>query len=442
VELGPVAIKATVANTTSEHHRYEKQNTNQTTYGQELLSRRTRFKIRAATLYRDTLKSYCQVCVKNFESIEEKKKHCCKNRSGRAELEKKVQKYSNKCFLCDAVHSNRRGLVDHMHRVHPGQFFECKHRSGKCARVFRTEEEKMEHVLNDHIPSRKCSFCHRTFHKSGLAAHMENYHKSENLIRCSNRSCGTYFRSNEEKQKHDQLIHAGKGKKLCIFCGLFIFYNNMVQHFKYKHKHQVASAFKCTFRCGEYFLTEAERDEHVGVHTKVAKVRQEVVCIYCNKICADKEALLSHSKHNHSDITIQCRIRGCSLFFLTQTQLDAHFEQVHRKKEDNKRFRCSMCDYRSIEISKLNSHLALMHGNKNKPCLKCGKCFISTEALKFHLNVSHAESKICEHCNRSMKYLHGHQIQSKCKECQQILPCRQSAQLHSMSCKLSTMNNK
>lgn len=343
---------------------------------------------------------------------------------------------SKKCFICGNVFSRRINMVAHMRKYHPGQFIECN-LGGVCAKIFPTKEEVSQHLLNHHNrPTKKCDFCTKIICISDFSTHMKKHHSKDNLIRCSYSQCSTYFRSEQEKQKHNQLVHiTGERKEECTFCSLFFPNNCMIKHLNYKHQLQMKNAFKCTFRCHRYFLTESERDQHsASAHTKAAIVRQEVECIYCNKFCTDREALHSHVKHNHSDVQVRCKFRGCSEpYFHTRAQLDAHFEQVHRIEEENKKWRCPKCDYGTKDKIKIKYHVALMHGERNKRCSECDKCFSTAKTLKDHLlNFHSAQCKVCEHCNANLNNasLRYHQIQSKCKKCLQILPCKKAARLH------------
>lgn len=243
--------------------------------------------------------------------------------------------------------------------------------------------------------------------------HMRTFHKD--LFRCSYRLCGTYFRSQLEKQKHQKLVHATKNKQKCVYCGLFVGKQFYKIHLDKIHKSRKIKCKKVK---------------------KVALARQDFECIYCNKVCSDKRLLSYHVRDVHSDIKIQCKFFKCARFFLTETDCQAHFEQVHRKIEDEKLFRCSKCDYRSGNLRSFKGHVADKHGAKNIPCPKCAKFFGSAKALRDHLK-SHLKPEICQHCNVecASKHLRSHQSQSKCKKCQQLLLCLRSAMLHRKMCK-------
>jgi hypothetical protein len=132
------------------------------------------------------------------------------------------------------------------------------------------------------------------------------------------------------------------------------------------HKSLLANVFKCTFKCKRYFLTEADREEHiVSAHKTKCLMRTEAKCLYCNKICIDKHVLNSHIHKNHSAVKILCKFFQCGQFFRTQTEADEHFEQQHQQIEENKKYHCLKCNFRTASQCNFKNHISRMHGEKN-----------------------------------------------------------------------------
>jgi len=238
-------------------------------------------------------------------------------------------------MLGNRAFNSRKFMVQHMHRKHAGLFIICKH-NGKCAEIFRTEAEKSEHIRevtkNKKDKLIKCDFCCLMYSKNDQAHHFKIHHKNENLIRCSYFHCPTRFRSEVEKQNHEALVHASTKKHKCIFCNLFFYEDSLLNHYQRMHKTLFANAFKCKFHCKRYFLTEAEREEHIASAHKICLMRAEAKCLYCNKICIDKNLLDSHINWHHSAVKILCKFFNCCQYFHTQTEADKHFELRHKKK--------------------------------------------------------------------------------------------------------------
>jgi C2H2-type zinc finger len=341
--------------------------------------------------------------------------------------DKKKQKdleAQHRCMLCNRAFNYHRSMLQHMHNKHAGMFILCKH-NGKCSRIFRTEAEKSEHLLevrNGADKLMKCDFCCQMYPKNGKSRHFKIHHK--NLIRCSYALCSYHFCSEVEKQNHEDLIHASTEKMKCIFCNLYFPTHTMLVHLKYMHKSLIQSAFKCNFKCRRYFLTEAERNEHIAsVHSKYL-FGPQFKCIYCNKMLTDKRTLNTHVHTKHSLVKICCKVYGCNKFFLTRTEADSHYEQQHQKIEEQKKFCCFKCRYRSASEYHFRKHISAMHGDKYIPCPKCFKRFSSSSALKGHIRRVHSAHKACPHCKTSYVNIKKHLKQEKCKMCQNVMLCR------------------
>jgi hypothetical protein len=347
-------------------------------------------------------------------------------------------KRQHKCMLCNCSYTIRYEMVQHMHKKHAGLFFQCKH-NGHCGKIFRTEAEKSEHLLelrNNNSNLEKCDFCCKMYFETNKARHFQIHHK--NLIRCSYINCSMYFLSDGEKQNHEALVHASTEKIKCIFCNLFFYAHNILRHLKIMHKPLIPSAFKCKYKCMCYFLTEADLNEHIAsVHNNYF-VRQEVQCIYCNKMYCDKYGLRFHIENIHPVVKICCRFRGCIQYFHTQNQADTHFEQQHQKIVNKKKFLCLKCNYRSASKWHHEEHVSLRHGDFSMPCPKCYKRFRSSNSLKAHIKQAHSPRKVCPHCNQRFRGLNNHLKQKECKRCHKVLLCIRSAQMHEKICKLKT----
>lgn len=322
-----------------------------------------------------------------------------------------------------------------MKNIHTSESHSCASNAGNHGLVLVSKTKSQEERCKT---SKICEFCHRRYAFNTTKMHFKKFHSSENLIRCSYRNCCTYFRSEDEKLKHEEQKHAAANKRTCIFCNLFYSKDIMRSHLRETHKEQLLHAFKCTFRCPEFFLTETELNKHIEcVHKKLQNL-PEIKCIYCDKLSRDKNVLAKHINYKHSDVKILCKIRGCCQYFHTQTQLDSHSEQMHVNEKEIKRYKCSKCDFRSNQNYALNRHVAAKHQAENVEnvvCRKCGKHFSSSTSLKNHIANVHTYSNVCEHCDKKIVKMSFHKIQSICKSCNQVLMCLQSAKLHNKQCK-------
>jgi KRAB domain-containing zinc finger protein len=337
----------------------------------------------------------------------------------------------SQCVTCDRDFPTSDALEQHMRIHHAGKLFQCK--VPYCGLKFLTMDEKTEHQLRDHKDTRKCQFCPRTYGINNRAEHMKKFHKSDNLVRCTYLKCTLYFRSEEEMQTHIGLEHADVEAQKCVLCGKYLLDINMRLHLRNSHKSQFADLFKCTFKCRKYFLTEAEREKHIDSAHERYSAREQEECIYCNKLYFGKRSLRMHIDNCHTERKIQCSVLGCAQYFLTETLLDAHFEQLHRKKEENKKYQCELCEYRTAYKGHLRSHMEHKHQTKNKRCPECKKMYRSHHALLNHLK-THDDINMCQYCNTAVPTLKRHQKLEKCTKCDQLLLCSKLATLHHKQC--------
>jgi hypothetical protein len=208
-------------------------------------------------------------------------------------------------------------------------------------------------------------------------------------------------------------VHASTKKDKCIFCFKFFHEGSLSHHYRRKHKTLFANAYKCKFHCRRYFLTEADCEEHTASAHTECLIRAEAMCLYCNKICIDKRVMQQHINKCHSAVKILCKFFHCGQYFHTQTEADKHFEQQHQKMEENKKYCCLKCNYRSVYQKNFTFHISRMHGDKILLCTKCSRCFSSSVTLKVHIKQAHSPQKICPHCNITHSNISMHLKQEK-----------------------------
>jgi hypothetical protein len=321
---------------------------------------RKRLRLHVEKLHKNEVTVRCKnnkICCMYFHSEEEKAEHVrtvhCKG--------------NKKCLYCDATYSTLDTFANHLQKHHTDIPFRCTYR---CVKFFHSEEERAKHIKKVHegVGVKKCPFCPFMF--SCLERHIRNHHKDKLLFTCSFNSCKKSFYSEKVLRNHETQKHKNKGLKCqtwCIFCCKNFIKSTFRKHLQSKHQSQLTSAFKCNFhsRCSQYFLTKAELDEHVkSAHLKL----QLVKCIYCNEEVQLKQ-LNMHAHNKHHDTRIKCPKHGCSYFFLSQMECDKHFSQQHHDYENNKIFKCEVCNFSTATPSALKIHNEnVHHGNLKVKC--------------------------------------------------------------------------
>lgn len=84
----------------------------------------------------------------------------------------------------------------------------------------------------------ECSVCKKIVNQMFLSIYMIYKKSHKNIIKiliCKYKACSTFFLTEGERQKHEEKVHSGRGKKKCMFCGLFYSPSFIVNHIKENH---------------------------------------------------------------------------------------------------------------------------------------------------------------------------------------------------------------
>ncbi len=139
--------------------------------------------------------------------------------------------------------------------------------------------------------------------------------------------------------------------------------------------HQPAPALACEF-CGKPFRSRAGLKLHVRQHRQDRLWR----CSECPFSTPQRSNLVRHLAARHrkgvdgADLKadFKCTEGGCDFSCVSEHQLKSHRLRRHTARE-NMRFRCSECDYASVEKASLEKHVRFRH-TKERPymCNVCG----------------------------------------------------------------------
>lgn len=274
----------------------------------------------------------------------------------------------------------------------------------------------------------QCNFCELTTWKHKLHSHVSKFHNKS--VRCQVNKCVNYF--NTEKKQHQAQVH--KEWKKCIYCSkIYAMRANLMSHIQNNHK----GAIRCDFHtiCGKFFHTTAEKDEHILHVHKANKGRMR--CVYCCKMYTNKIFLRVHIKRVHAAVVIKCKFNRCGQYFLSKAESDEHFQKVHHHVDSLKQFECPKCGFNTTEKYLLLSHLYRNHRDDEVKCHECHAVFWSRMNLKRHLPCLLNRKVSCEHCGQEMfklslfSHLKRHYL---CKVCNLELSCVNEVKLHATSC--------
>ena len=98
------------------------------------------------------------------------------------------------------------------------------------------------------------------------------------------------------------------------------------------------------------------------------------------------------------------RCTKCSQTFLTKTDLNVHYIEIHQKK-----LKCSICDTTFLNQGTLTKHMKQIHGQifKIYLCKNCNQKFDSVQSFTLHKKSSNCAKKHkCDQCYRSFGNSH------------------------------------
>jgi len=248
---------------------------------------------------------------------------------------RKFKKFAE-CVYCEKNYSDRKHMFQHVRRYHSKIAIKCVYKI--CGLFFKSQEELEKHKKEAHKNVEKykqsveCFYCQKViWDKQCYAAHIKNHHSKE-AIRCKYPQCFTFFKSEEDRQKHLEEKHGGKYS--CPLCD----YKSMTQ---------------------------------TGLNFHVKKHELSVVkCPHCPKMLSLAQ-LYCHVNFNHrpKEKCPHCKEVGTNLIRHVVTTI------------------CPVCS-QPFPCKKLFSNHKLKCKKVHK-CLECGKTFKIAYNLKHHINLRH-----------------------------------------------------
>ena len=92
-------------------------------------------------------------------------------------------------------------------------------------------------------------------------------------------------------------------------------------------------------------------------------------CNLCEKSFHSSTLLRNHINTHTGTKPYKCKAKCCDMAFVNSAELTRHTKYKHTNE---KPFKCTLCDYSSVDISKLRRHFRYHTGEKPYACDICG----------------------------------------------------------------------
>ena len=194
---------------------------------------------------------------------------------------------------------------------------------------------------------------------------------------------------------------------------------------KYVEMDKEERNFKCSIKsCGFYFKTQNQLQDHQKCHCldKLHDNSSDFKCFQCGKMFDKWKECCTHIWRSHNT---DCGMMVCSVCKSYKTMSPRLLAVHHQTHENKKQFACDTCGKTFNQLTQLKNHL-VTHLDKNlaelptwakpKQCDICQKMFSDSKSLKKHVQAIHSKLKpyICNVCNhksarKAMLQLHMRQ---------------------------------
>lgn len=205
----------------------------------------------------------------------------------------------------------------------------------------------------------------------------------------------------------------------CLCQKVFLHRGSLYVHLKNIHLKTPCSTAKkkkitpTSSKTGNEFYKNLSLKALISKGNEQLRPRDPHTCFICKKVFANRYNLENHIRNvHHVSKKMFCDL--CPEIFFSKGLLYRHMQEVHC----NKRFACNVCDYKSVNKTFYQNHMAL-HNAKQE----CPICKKFVPSLANHKRV-HEPKKCCSVCQKMVRrrYMKEHmniheQRRYKCKSC-------------------------
>jgi len=362
------------------------------------------------------------------------------------ELEKHVKQKHDKnnikleCVYCGKCFIGKHSRTAHILRMHSETAIRCP--VPKCSHFVKKLDDLEKHKkeahqrVEKHQQIEECLYCRETFCDNYLAIHIKRAHAAE-ALRCKYRHCSSYFKSENDRQKHYEEKHTGKYK--CAHCEYNCSRKDTLEN--HLQSHHLSTYFKCP-HCPEMLRSKPNLKNHVNYYHKPkekcphcnetrSSLDEHIVtadCPACSQPFRCRKLLFDHKLkckkvHECRDCgklfkytrDLKCHIfrrhqsgkkwkgfkcKFCSKFYVDKISYKCHQLSEHVSKL---KFNCDLCPQRFFMRDKISRHMVVVHDFGGVKCKLCHKNFYNEHELSLHLKIHADKLKLveCADCGKN-----------------------------------------
>lgn len=257
-----------------------------------------------------------------------------------SESESDERRNTEKCPHCQGMYKNRKILLKHCRKKHPGKRVRCEECDMEFVLAYQLKKHRRTHHIesdnDDSRPSKvrttpklneiyECPFCPETFPvKHRLTIHKKEQHKGQRL---------------PKKDMNE--------KTICPHCGLILFAKSLDKHTRQVHNKNPDEMY---------------------------------ICDLCGAKVTSRNGIISHMQLKHLNVAYICR--HCPEVFQNPGTRRTHEIRFHTLKYN---FSCHICAKKFLTGVYLRKHLNSHTGERKHTCEICGMALATKESLKHHM---------------------------------------------------------
>ncbi|XP_047135666.1 uncharacterized protein LOC100199249 isoform X2 [Hydra vulgaris] len=175
-----------------------------------------------------------------------------------------------------------------------------------------------------------------------------------------------------------------------------------------------------------YDKSKVDLNLHLSDKSDISKLERiydnskKYKCAFCRYSSNNTQHIQEHTNSHTGERPFKCS--ECAINYTSKTALRRHCSRKHKNAE--KKFKCDQCEYKTYQLSTLNTHKKIHLTENHLKCDKCGYTCYSKARLEQHIR-SHTGLKPykCKNCNRKYAnkyYMRMHEVKCQSMKLQDI----------------------